>query len=309
MIISVLCSYLTPNSCVPIDLDIFHDITRDLEQYDIEANKGNWSLGGQLTMPLTPDTLRLNENHSKNLYFHIFDKPALRMNGGDNAKRRRFDNNSADEDDEKILRVKSMQLKSENSSESGFTLDSGNIYRSVVNMPKILVDRFNEGDIAGLKCLLLSYLDGSCLFKVARPSGEDAIQTYGLPHIYKFYDMSEQAIPDCVFILKKVTKIPFRNGYILRSKLKGSSTLVKDHSVEGLSALVPESVMELVDEKKTSKEDVEAIRMSEEIIREQKKLPHVFVSGYFDCFVNEDTNKIESYVISMRVTSIRAMII
>lgn len=193
-----------------------------------------------------------------------------------------------------------------NTNDFYFPLEKKNFIRSVDKFPMMLTEHYNVGDLEGLYHVIYTYLYESCLFKVSKPAYE--LEHVGLMKIYEFYKHCQSASPDGIFIARRPQKVLLKNGYLLRCKINMSGTLLHPHMIDQkICGSPPKSVMELVDEKKLSKSDVEAIRLAEYLILSQKKYIRMYLKGIASFFVNETTNKIEMYHLSMSLKSIRAM--
>jgi hypothetical protein len=62
----------------------------------------------------------------------------------------------------------------------------------------------------------------------------------------------------------------------------------------------------MMDPSKYSKSDIDAIRVSELMIRSQKKLIRSFMKGTIFLYVNEEKAKIEMFDVTMTLSSIKA---
>lgn len=177
--------------------------------------------------------------------------------------------------------------------------------RSLDVLPRRLADSFNEGDRANLKRLLHSYMSDSCKFTLCRPSSR--IEKHGVLYMYEFYDHLATARPDCVHLIRRVSRLNLKKGYAIRCKVHVSGTLSGLQSPSTTFGKTPTSAMDFVDRNKFSRPNVEAIRQAENIILDRKDLPHVYLNGLFDYFVDEDINKIVAFRMKLSLSSIRGV--
>lgn len=166
--------------------------------------------------------------------------------------------------------------------------------------PILMSEAFNQGDHDYVRSIISAYISDKCIFNLIKPVY--SYHDYGSVAVMGFFDQTLEKCPDAIILYRGMKKIPApeRKGYYLKIKTHMSGIMADKTDLCGAK----ETLAELASPKR-SKSDIEAIRLAEMLIRQQQKHIQIFCKGFTYLFIDEVTNKIEHYDISLSLTSIR----
>ena len=158
---------------------------------------------------------------------------------------------------------------------------------NVLTFPSLFVFSLNSGDINVLYALFMNYLDSNCLFRA--PKMDNSFNLNGQQFL-EFMNQKFQIVPDRIIYLKKVDVVEKQMKYTtLICSLNSVST---NNYKYYLTEIFSKQIVDSMNLKKFSEEDINRMRSEEELICQTKQLVKVFTKVTMKFYIDNETNKI-----------------